>query len=66
MLAGTFNRFDVFAGPIKDNTGKEILAAGAKLVQADLDQFPPGAPGSECSVCMHWWADGVNAEIPSQ
>ena len=25
MLAGTFGRFDVFAGPIKDNTGKEIL-----------------------------------------
>ena len=26
MLAGDFGRFDVFAGPIKDNTGKEILA----------------------------------------
>ena len=26
MLAGEFSRFDVFAGPIKDNTGKEILA----------------------------------------
>ena len=37
-----------FAGPIKDNTGKEILAAGAKLEQSDLDQFPPGAPGNEC------------------
>ena len=45
MLAGTFGRFDVFAGPIKDNTGKELLPAGAKLEQSDLDQFPPGAPG---------------------
>jgi basic membrane protein A and related proteins len=66
MLAGTFNRFDVFAGPITDNTGKQILAAGQKLVQADLDQFPPGATGNPCSVCMHWWANGVNATIPSQ
>ena len=45
MLAGEFGRFDVFAGPIKDNTGKEILPAGGKLEQSDLDQFPPGAPG---------------------
>jgi basic membrane protein A len=67
MLAGEFNRFDVFAGPIKDNTGKEILAAGQKLVQPDLDQFPPGAPGMECSVCMKWWADGIKAPpFPSQ
>ena len=50
MLAGTFGRFDVFAGPIKDNTGKELLPAGEKLKQADLDQFPPGAPGNECTI----------------
>ena len=64
MLAGQFTRFDVFAGPIRDNTGKEVIAAGAKLVQSDLDQFPPGAPGSECSVCMKWWAEGINGELP--
>ena len=64
MLAGTFGRFDVFAGPIKDNTGKEILAAGAKLEQSDLDQFPPGAPGAECKVCMYWWADGITSDLP--
>jgi basic membrane protein A len=63
MLAGTFGRFDVFAGPIKDNTGKEILAAGAKLEQPDLDQFPPGA-GDGCKVCMYWWADGITSELP--
>jgi basic membrane protein A len=45
MLAGKSGRFDVFAGPIKDNTGKELLPAGQKLKQSDLDQFPPGAPG---------------------
>ncbi len=64
MLDGTFNRFDVFAGPIKDNTGKELLPAGSKLEQSDLDQFPPGAPGSECKTCMYWWNDGINSELP--
>ena len=64
MLAGSFGRFDVFAGPIKDSTGKQILAAGAKLEQSDLDQFPPGAPGNLCKVCMYWWADGITVELP--
>src|SRR5512133_2833602 len=58
MLAGKFNRFDVFSGPIKDNAGKEVIPAGQKFQQADLDQFPPGAPGLECKYCMHWWAEG--------
>jgi len=65
ILAGTFGRFDVFAGPIKDNTGKEIVAAGAKLEQSDLDQFPPGAPGNECKTCMYWWADGITVPLPA-
>ncbi len=64
MLAGTFGRFDVFAGPIKDNKGKEILAAGAKLQQSDLDQFPPPAGGCT-GVCMYWWADGITSELPT-
>ena len=65
MLAGEWTRFDTFAGPITDNTGKEILAEGEQLEQADLDQFPPGAPGSECETCMYWWADGITVELPA-
>lgn len=64
MLAGDFDRFDVFAGPITDNQGNVILAEGAQLVQADLDQFPPGAEANPCTTCMHWWADGITAELP--
>jgi len=64
MLAGEFDRFDVFSGPIIDNQGNEILAAGEQMVQADLDQFPPGAPGLECETCMYWWAEGINAPLP--
>ena len=64
MLSGTFTRFDVFSGPITDNKGTVIVPAGKKMVQADLDQFPPGAPGLECQYCMYWWATGVTAELP--
>ena len=65
MLAGEFNRFDVFAGEIVDNQGAVIVPAGEKMQQADLDQFPPGAPGLECEYCMYWWADGIVSELPS-
>lgn len=65
MLAGQMNRFDVFSGEIKDNKGAVVVPAGEKMVQADLDQFPPGAPGLECKYCMYWWADGITAELPS-
>jgi basic membrane protein A and related proteins len=64
MLKGEFTRFDVFSGEIKDNTGKVIVPKGEKMTQPDLDQFPPGAPGLECKYCMHWWADGITAELP--
>jgi basic membrane protein A len=64
MLAGEFDRFDVFAGPITDNQGNEIVPAGEKMEQSDLDQFPPGAEGLECKYCMLWWADGITAELP--
>jgi basic membrane protein A len=66
MLAGEFDRFDVFAGPIVDNQGNVVVPDGEKMEQADLDQFPPGAPGLECDYCMYWWADGVTAELPEQ
>ena len=64
MLAGEFTRFDVFAGEIKDNKGNVVVPAGEKMQQADIDQFPPGAPGLECTYCMHWWAEGITAELP--
>lgn len=64
MLAGKFTRFDVFAGPIKDNQGNIVVPEGEKMVQADLDQFPPGAEGLECQYCMQWWAEGITAELP--
>ncbi len=33
MLAGSF---DIFKGPLKDNTGKEVIAAGKVLKQTDI------------------------------
>ena len=35
-----------------------------KLEQSDLDQFPPGAPGTECKTCMYWWNEGITSELP--
>ena len=65
MLKSGTGRFDiVFPGPIVDNGGKTLLPAGEKLEQSDLDQFPPGAPGSECKTCMYWWNEGITAELP--
>jgi len=62
MLAGEFTRFDVFAGPIKDNQGKEVLGAGQKMEQIDIDCFAGG--DVPCKTGMYWWADGVTAELP--
>ena len=62
--SGELNRFDVFAGEVLDNQGNVVVPANEKMVQADLDQFPPGAPGLECEYCMYWWADGITSELP--
>jgi basic membrane protein A len=61
MLAGG-SRFDVFAGEIR--TARAMIAGGERFEQADIDQFPPGAPGLECKYCMYWWAEGITAELP--
>ncbi|MBN2048043.1 MAG: BMP family ABC transporter substrate-binding protein, partial [Anaerolineaceae bacterium] len=66
MMAGEFDRFHVFSGEIIDNAGNVIVPAGEQMVQADLDQFPPGAPGLECTYCMYWWNENVTAELPEQ
>jgi basic membrane protein A len=52
MLAGEFDRFDVFAGPINDNTGKVVVPAGAMLQQSDL-------------LSMQWLVEGINGTIPA-
>ncbi len=37
MLAGEFDRFDVFTGPINDNKGEIIIPEGVSLTQSDLE-----------------------------
>jgi basic membrane protein A len=60
MQAGQHTRFDVFAGPLVDNAGKERLAAGARLEQRDLE----GLGG--CRVCMSWLARGIVGALPAK
>jgi basic membrane protein A len=62
MQKGEFTRFDVFAGPIKDNKGNIVVPEGAKMEQVDLDAFPEYGLG--CKYCMKWWAEGITAELP--
>lgn len=62
MLAGEFDRFDVFKGPIVDNKGNVILEEGESLEQLDLDGFKEF--GSECNTCMYWWNENITAELP--
>lgn len=61
-LAGEFDRFDVFAGPIYDNQGNLLVPEGEALEQVDLDAFPEMGLG--CTYCMKWWAEGITAELP--
>jgi basic membrane protein A len=63
MLAGQFGRFDVFAGPLKDNKGNTLLTEGQKLEQSDLDQFPNPAHDN-CKTCMYWWTEGITVDLP--
>ena len=49
ILAGTF---DVFVGPIKDNTGKERVAAGVTMSDPDKLSFD-------------WLVEGVDGTIPN-
>ncbi|MEM9776624.1 MAG: BMP family ABC transporter substrate-binding protein [Chloroflexota bacterium] len=61
-MAGEFDRFDVFAGPIVDNQGNVVLEDGESLEQIDLDGFSQF--GSPCGTCMYWWNENFNAELP--
>ena len=64
MQEGKFTRFDIFAGPLKDNKGNVLLKAGEKLTQEDLEGLKdvPGRPN--CKVCMNWFVEEIIGEIP--
>ena len=72
MLAGTFTRFDIFKGPIKDNTGKVIVPAGQSLTQEDLEGIDAGTIAAfnltdrtACTICMNWLVEGIQGTIPA-
>lgn len=58
LRAGRFSRFDVFAGPLRDQTGRTLLASGQKPTQSDL----LGLAG--CSVCMSFLVEGIRGTLP--
>ena len=52
FLSGEKTDLDVFAGPLKDNTGKEMVAAGQKMTQDEI-------------LNMNWLVEGVKGTIPA-
>ena len=50
IIDGTF---DMFAGPIFDNQGNEVIAEGETI------------PFAERSLCCEWLVDGIVGEIPA-
>jgi basic membrane protein A and related proteins len=48
LIAGTLNPF---AGPIKDNSGKEMVASGAAMPDATFSS-------------LNWYVDGIEGSIP--
>ncbi len=73
MQAGTFDRFDIFTGPINDNQGNVIIPEGVSLTQSDLEGLTEGymtdmgIEGRDpCTICMNWLVEGFDptAEIP--
>jgi len=70
MLAGEFDRFDVFSGPINDNKGELVVAEGSSLTQSDLEGIDADLGAvldrEGCTICMNWLAEGIvaDAEIP--
>lgn len=66
MQQGKFTRFDIFRGPLKDNRGREVVAAGKTLTQEDLEGLSavPGRP--DCTICMTWLAANVRGQLPEK
>lgn len=56
--SGRFSRFDVFAGPLRDQSGQTLLLAGQTLTQRDL----LGTKG--CTRCMTFLVEGVRGTLP--
>mgnify|MGYP001308332206 FL=1 len=64
MKKGTWTRFDLFKGPIRDNQGNVVLEAGQTLTQEDLEGIK-GIPGrTDCTTCMNWLVDGIVGRLP--
>ena len=64
MQAGEFTRFDVFGGPLRNNTGGEVIPAGKALTQEDLEGISGIAGRPDCTVCMSWMAEGMVGSLP--
>jgi basic membrane protein A len=52
IMAGTFDEFSIFAGPLKDQTGAMKIPAGTKMTGDEI-------------LNMSWFVEGVNGTLPA-
>ncbi|MFN8441988.1 MAG: BMP family ABC transporter substrate-binding protein [Caldilineaceae bacterium] len=63
MLEGTYDRFNIFKGPINNNKGEIVVPDGVSLTQSDLEGLV-GVPGRQaCTICMSWLVEGIDPAI---
>ena len=62
MLKGSFDRFTIFSGPLRNNKGEIVVENGAVLEQSDLEGLKNIPKRDSCTICMNWLVEGVTPE----
>ena len=63
MRAGSLTRFDLFAGPLKNNQGVTVIPAGKRPTQEDLEGLKGVAGRPDCTICMNWLVEGIHGRL---
>ncbi len=63
MLQGRLDRFSLFTGPIRNNQGELVVAAGVSLTQSDLEGLRGVLGRPACTICMSWLVEGIDPTV---
>ncbi len=63
MLEGSYTRFNIFSGPIKNNKGEIVVPEGTVLTQSDLEGLKGIRGRDTCTICMSWLAEGIDPSL---
>lgn len=62
MLNGSFDRFTIFSGPLRNNKGEIVVESGVVLEQSDLEGLSNIPKRDSCTICMNWLVEGIVSE----